>query len=246
MTYNGNGSNVSEILDIARENFIEGRYAEAETLLQQVLLRDNRNPEVFQMLATIYYDKGKFNKAVRTFKRALEIDPSYTDASVGLSIILNDIGRYEEGKEVFAEAQAILDKDKTKDDPFIDDMIGRKHDELGDLYFENKRFDEALEQYYKARILLDDKTPLALKVVSTYLELDQSKKAQKELLTTIEQYPHFLEGRLMLGRMYFDEGKTISAVEMWESVLLRDPDNSEARRYLKAAEKSSLSPNELY
>ena len=64
------------------------------------------------MLATIYYDKGQFSKAIKTFKRALEIDPTYTDASVGLSIILNDLGRYEEGKEVFQKAQKLLDERK--------------------------------------------------------------------------------------------------------------------------------------
>ena len=88
------------------------------------------------MLATIYYDRGKFNKAIKTFKRALEIDPSYTDASVGLSIILNDLGRYEEGQEVFEVAQKVLEEKKKKNDPFIDKLIAQKHEELGDIYFD--------------------------------------------------------------------------------------------------------------
>ena len=243
MTYANTDSR--EILDLAREHFIEGRYSEAETLLQQALLQNGRNPEIFQMLATIYYDKGKFNKAVKTFKRALEIDPTYTDASVGLSIILNDIGRYEEGREVFNEAQAILDRNKKKEDPFVDDMIGKKHDELGDLYFDNERYEEALEQFYKAKNLVDEKTPISLKIVKCYQELGNRQRAQKELISIIEEYPHFLEGRLMLGKMYLQEGRTINAVEMWESVILRDPDNSEARRLLQSAEQSRVAENEL-
>ena len=80
-----------QLIDEARESFIEGDYKIAEPLLNQPTLLHSKNPEVFQMLATIYYDQGKFNKAIKTFKKALEIDPSYTDAAVGLSIILNDI-----------------------------------------------------------------------------------------------------------------------------------------------------------
>src|SRR4051812_25935432 len=100
--------NLGELIETAREYFIAGDYKRAEPLLQQGLLQNNRSPELFQMLATIYYDQGKFSKAIKTFKRALEIDPTYTDASVGLSIILNDLGKYDEGRKVFEEAQQAL------------------------------------------------------------------------------------------------------------------------------------------
>jgi tetratricopeptide (TPR) repeat protein len=86
-----------------------------------LLQRPQKNPEVFQMLGTIYYDQGKFNKAIKTFQRALEIDPSYTDASVGLSIILNDIGRYDEGKKVFQDAKKLIDLRSGRADPYIDE-----------------------------------------------------------------------------------------------------------------------------
>lgn len=101
---------IDEMLAEARENFVDGNYKVSEPILNQLILQNTRNPEVYQMLATIYYDKGQFNKAIKTFKRALEIDPAYTDASVGLSIILNDLGKYEEGKQVFQEAQKLLDR----------------------------------------------------------------------------------------------------------------------------------------
>jgi len=109
-----------DMLAEAREYFIDGNYKMAEPILQQMLLQNTRNPEVYQMLATIYYDKGQFSKAIKTFKRALEIDPTYTDASVGLSIILNDLGKYDEGKQVFVDAQDQLERKTGKNDPFID------------------------------------------------------------------------------------------------------------------------------
>ena len=76
-----------QLIEEARSAFIEGDYATAEPILNQPTLLNSKNPEVLQMLATIYYDQGKFNKAIATFKRALEIEPGYTDAAVGLSII---------------------------------------------------------------------------------------------------------------------------------------------------------------
>jgi len=119
---------MEDMLQEARESFIEGNYKVAEPLLNQMLLQSTKNPEVYQMLATIYYDKGQFNKAIKTFKRALEIDPTYTDASVGLSIILNDLGRYDEGKQVFQEAQKLLDRKSGKVDSYIEEKLAAKHE----------------------------------------------------------------------------------------------------------------------
>src|SRR5882672_8810217 len=133
-----------EMLAAAREYFKENKYALAEPLLNQLILKNAKSPEVFQMLGTIYYDQGKFNKAIRGFKRALELEPTYTDASVGLSIILNDIGKYEEGRKVFEEARSLLNKQSANEDPYINEKFSIKHDELGEMYFSHGRFKEAL------------------------------------------------------------------------------------------------------
>src|SRR5262245_41020727 len=139
-----------EMLTEARDLFTKGHLKQAEVILQEIILINNKTPEVFQMLATIYYDQGQFKKAIRFFRRALEIDPTYTDASVGLSIILNDLGRYDEGKKVFEEAQTALDeRKKRQNDPFMEEKIAIKHAELGEIYFQYKRFNEAIEQFFK-------------------------------------------------------------------------------------------------
>ena len=53
-----------QLIDEARAAFIEGDYQTAEPILNQPTLLNSKNPEVLQMLATIYYDQGKFNKAI--------------------------------------------------------------------------------------------------------------------------------------------------------------------------------------
>ena len=47
------------------------------------------------------------------FKKALEIDPHFTNASIGLSVILNDLGRYEEGREIFEKAYTLMKQKKS-------------------------------------------------------------------------------------------------------------------------------------
>ncbi len=232
---------IAELLETTREHFREGNYRVAESLLQQLLLSDGKNPEVFHMLATIYYDQGKFNKAIRTFRRALEIDPMFTDASVGLSIILNDLGRYEEGKKVFIEAQEALARKSTSVDTYAQEKLALKHDELGELYFQYKRFDEALEQYHRALELSTRKPELKMKIVECYLRRNQgsdSVQAMRELTSLTNEYPTFSPARLKLGLMYYNSRQPVAAIEHWETVLLRDPEHPVALKYLQMAQQT--------
>jgi cytochrome c-type biogenesis protein CcmH/NrfG len=225
-----------EMLVSAREYFRDNKYNLAEPILNQLILKNAKSPEVFHMLGTIYYDQGKFNKAVRAFRRALELEPTFTDASVGLSIILNDIGKYEEGRKVFEEARELLARQTAQDDPYVNEKFSIKHDELGEMYFHHARFKDALDQYYKALALSSRKPELTLKVVECYMRLDESDKALKELRGLVKEYPGFLSARIRLGRILFDIGDVQNAIEQWEAVVERDRTHAEAQRLLRQAQ----------
>ena len=188
------------------------------------------------MLGTIYYDQGKFNKAIRSFRRALDMDPAFTDASIGLSIILNDLGRYEEGRKVFEEAQLMLSKQNAETDPYINEKLSIKHDELAELYLQYQRPKEALEQYYKALSLSARVPEITMKIVDCYVALEDRDRAIKELNDLIRQYPNFLGARIKMGRISFEQGEVIEAIEAWEAVLARDPEHAEAKRLLRQAQ----------
>lgn len=229
-----------DMLSEARHYFIEGNYRMAEPILNQMLLQNTRNPEVYQMIATIYYDKGQFNKAIKTFKRALEIDPTYTDASVGLSIILNDLGRYDEGKQIFVDAQDKLEKKTGKTDPFVDEKLASKHEELADLYYQYKRYNEALEQLLKAQRLSSRKAEITMRIAEVFVQLNQTDKAIKDLKNLIREYPHLTPARLKLGIIYYNSNKIAEATEQWENILLREPQHTEAKRYLRMAQVAGI------
>lgn len=229
-----------ELVDEARDQFINGHYHLAEPLLQQAILKNERDPEIYHMLATMYYDRGQFNKAIRTFKKALEIDPTFTDSSVGLSIVLNDLGRYDEAKEIFVEAETHLEKSKNATDPYIEQKLAQKHRELGDLYYQYQRFDEALEQYYKAKKLGTEKTQFTMKIADCLIKTQRIQKAIQELQLLLREYPQANEARLKLGTIYYQMNRTYEAVEEWEKILIRDPGNLEAKKYIQLAKEAGI------
>lgn len=233
------------MLEAAREYFKENKYSLAEPILNQLILKNAKSPEVFHMLGTIYYDQGKFNKAIRAFRRALELEPTFTDASVGLSIILNDIGKYEEGRKVFIDAKELLAKQAASDDPYVNEKFSIKHDELGEMYSQHGRPKEALEQYYKALALSSRKPELTMKIVEAFLQLGSPEKALKELRALIREYPGFLSARVRLGKILYDGGDVEGAVEQWEATTHRDPEHGEAQRLLRQAQALTQKPMEM-
>ena len=235
--------NSEELFQTAQEYFNEDNFAFAEPLLNQLLLRGGAKAECHYMLATIYYDKGKFSKAIASFKRSIEIDPSFTDASVGLSVILNDLGRYEEGGEVFAQAQSVLDKQNSKNDPYVNEKLAFKHEELAELYLKYKRYDESLEQLYKALQLTTKKSDVRLKIADIFYSMGQPTKVISELKLIIKDDRDYLPAKLRLGDLYYEMKQITLAVAQWEQILRKHAGHPLALKRLEQANQSSMTFN---
>ena len=235
----------ADMLLTAKENFISGNYKLAEPMLKQLLLVKNRDPEVYQMLATIFYDQGKFKRAIKTFKRALEIDPGYTDASIGLSIILNDIGKYDEAKNVFEDAREFLDKKKSKLDSYAEEKISQKHFELGEMYSNYKMFKEVIEQYQSALRFANEPSEIVVRIADAYVANREAEKAVKFLHKHLDEFPTANPVRVKLGLIYYNGNRILEAAEEWEKVLKFDPKHSDAKSYLKLAQNIKVTERPL-
>ena len=189
--------------------------------------------EVWHMIAVILYDRGRFTKAIKTFRRALEIDPTFTDASVGLSIILNDLGRYEEGRKVFQDAQGALNRKSFDQDSMLKERLASKHHELADMYLSHKRWDDALDQYRQALAILPGKVDLRLKVVEALAAKGELGQAFKEIRQIVQEQPANHTARLKFGFMLYQAKRVADAIDQWETILLRDPDHPQAKEYMR-------------
>lgn len=224
-----------DLIQEARVYYQKRNFRMLDPLLQQMMAQNHQSPEVYQMQANLYIYKGQFTKAIRCFKQALEIDPTYADASIGLSVLYNDIGKYEEARQVYEEAEKHLQKQKEISDPSTHEKLASKHEELADLYLQSKKYPEALEQLGLALHWTQRKAEVILRMADIYLKLGQEGRAVKELRQLILQHPDFVGAKVKLGLIYYSQNKVREAIEQWESVLLRDPQNSEVQRYLRRA-----------
>ena len=98
-----------KVYERARVTFEEGKIIEAERLFLKLLEGHPKGyADIYNKLGIITYQKGNPEGATDYFKRALEINPRYTEASLNLTIALNDLGRYDEAGETFSRAAHVV------------------------------------------------------------------------------------------------------------------------------------------
>jgi len=239
-----------ELLRKGKAAFDKGSYKLAQAILSELVEVDDKNSEAFFYLANIFHTSGEIGKAIKAFNKVLQLDPHHTDAAISLSILYNDIGRYEDAKKVFEKAHERVKSGPKKgsliDDTHVNKKFALKHEELAELYLTYGRHDEALFEYNKSVGLDPDNLDLRVKVAKVYAKKGFVSKAFEELRKLKNEQPGYAPARLALGILHYGNGNILEAQGEWQNILSKNPDHSEAKMYLnlsRAATETSLEIN---
>ena len=212
-------------------------FAQAESLIKQKLEAEPSSADAHYLLGVLHYFQGNIPQTVDNLKRALSLDPRHTDAAICLSVLFNDIGKYEDAKKVFESANQSVAHRKTSTDLGIDKKFAVKHLELADLYFRYRRFDEAIEEYGKAALLDPSHLDIRIRRAKAYAKKGFVTRSIQELQQLKAENSKFVPARIQLGLLYYSQGNALDAELEWEAVLAEQPDHPEALAYLQMSRK---------
>ncbi|MHB8482484.1 MAG: tetratricopeptide repeat protein [Nitrospiria bacterium] len=100
-----------DILKEAIQLYEEKKFSEAEPLFLSLLKEDVKGyADIHNKLGLIAHQQGNLKKAAEFFEKALKINPKYTECSLNLAVTYNDMGLFDEAKEVFNKALHIVQK----------------------------------------------------------------------------------------------------------------------------------------
>lgn len=207
-------------------------FAEAEQIIDERLKREPGSADAHYLAGVCHYFQGRLKPSIDELKRSLALDPRHTDSAICLSVLLNDIGQYEEAKKVFELANQSVVHKRQGEDIGIDRKFAVKHLELADLYFRYRRYDQAIEEYSKAALL--DPTTLEIRIrrAKAFAKKGFLTRAMQELQQLKHENPRFITARIQLGLLHYSQGNLLDAELEWESIEQVDPSNREARAYL--------------
>lgn len=219
--------------------FEEGRLDEAEKTFEKILKKSKKGyADIFNRLGQICSEKGLLERAAGYFQDALNINPRYTDASLNLTITLNELRRFDEAEKVFSRAKKIILKERDSLDPFIQGKLANEHAKLGDSYYELGRFDHALEEYRKALNLKPNFADIHTKIGITLRDRGDLEQAVHAFEKAKVVNPDYVPAHVHLGLTYYTMGEKEMAQKEWKTVKSLDPSNRAVDVYLKLAKKT--------
>lgn len=232
----------------ARECFNQGKFREAQKIIAEIVEAGEAPVEAYFLLANIFHMKGEIGKAIKAFRKVLRMDPNHTDAAISLSVLFNDIGKYEDAKKIFEQANARVKNKSSNSELLEDNHINKKfaikHYELADLYMTYNRYDDALFEYNKTVGLNPNNLEARIKIAKVYAKKGFMGKAFDELRQLKNEHPDHMPARIALGVLHYGNGNILEAQTEWEKVLAKEPNHPEAGMYInlsKTATETSLS-----
>jgi len=198
----------------------EGRLDLAIDTIKQAIKLDPKNAFFYKGLGTAYAAKQKWNDAIEAYRKALDLNPYFSDVrnDLGTSLVLS--GKREEGKKEFIT----LYSDPTNPTP---EMTARN---LGWCYFEEKNYTEALSWYRTAISRAKNYPDAYLGAGDSLLGLGKLDEAIQILEQGQRELSDDAQINLALGEVYLKAGRLSEARQKLETAARRDPSGISGRR----------------
>jgi len=220
--------------------FEAGEYGEAETLLLQVLDRDTTYANVYHMLGVIASFRGASQRAVDLFRRALTLNPQYSEAQMNLAITLADMGAYDVAAVEVGKLHAREPGDTDRPGPGILGKLANAHADLARKYHALGMYAEAVGEYDKALGLCPNFPDIHNRRAASCRELRDYAGAKASLMRALELNPRYVEAYVNLGQVHRQMGHRAEAIAAWQRALELNPAHPLARMYLAQAAASRV------
>lgn len=229
-----------QLIDQAKSYYDKKAYTKSYEILEQILAENPSCADAHFLCGNIMHIKGQLGKAIKSFKQVLALNADHTDAAISLSVILNDIGKYEEAQKVFESANQKVKKENSGiQDPHINHKFSSKHFELAEMYFAYNRYDEALFEYNKASALNPENFDIRVKIAKVYSKKGYISKSIEVLKELKSESPSYTPAKVALGLIHYGSGNILEAQSEWQNALNSDPNNEQLKMYLKLSQSAT-------
>jgi Tfp pilus assembly protein PilF len=191
----------------------EGRVDLALEEFKKAVKEDGKNPFVQKGLGLAYSAKREWKPAIAAFRRALELNPYYSDVRNDLATALIGSGDREAGKKEFLAAFS----DPTNPTP---EVSARN---LGQAYYEEKNYAEALNWFRTSVNRNKSYSDGYLGVADALAATGQTEEALAQLEAAAKEIPDDPALQLALGQALHRAGRFAEARARLEDVVRKDP-----------------------
>lgn len=227
---------LKELIAIGKQYFDNKQYTQAESYLKRVMEKSGRFADVLNMLGVISHVEGRFASAIDYFREALEINPRYTEATLNLAVLYNDLGQYAEAKKLYGKLKGTPGHAQTQIEPVLRGKLSNLHADIGDIYRSIGLYSHSIEEYKKALHLNPGYFDIRTKLGQALRENGAAEESLKELKGVLRADKKYSPALIQLGITYYTMNKVGDAKKCWKEALEKEPDNEYARMYLRLSD----------
>jgi len=175
--------------------------------------RHPKNQNVMVLLGAAYVGNDRYKDGIKTFKKAIKINPDLPEAAQELCSAYRDLGKYREAVEWGKRAVQ------------LDPKYADAHLVLGKVYFFQKEFEKALVEFQKA-VELDPESSNAWSDLSGIKkELNRPEEAIHAAKKALTINPENQDALINLANAQVDTENIDKAIKNYRQVLQINPEN---------------------
>jgi tetratricopeptide (TPR) repeat protein len=178
---------------------------------QNAASQELREAEQTYQAGVSYYDSGEYEKAVETFKRALQLSPNSAESYYHLGMAYGSLGRYREAIEAYKSAIQV------KQD------YAAAYYNLGHAYGNLKKYENAIRAFRLAIQYEPDKIDAYTALANAYFDSGKEEKAIDTFEAAIRRKPDNPYAYYNLGLLYFPGLSPARAIDAFTQAIIRDP-----------------------
>lgn len=209
------------------EHSREKIYKEAIQQFNKALSNNPRAAEALKGLAHVYTMQGRFDEAIATQQRAVELEPELAAAYSGLGLIWFKKAQTTKNEDEYEHALLAYRK-ALEVEP--DSPEAWQH--LGNIAFQLSRFHEAQEAFEKLLSLGINNPKIHLGLARVYLRQGMVRQTVHHYKQVVSSDPDLAEPYYILGVIAVREGRLDEGAENLNAALNRQPNMADAHYYL--------------
>jgi tetratricopeptide (TPR) repeat protein len=218
---------------LGRKHFERGDVEEAIVQFTEFIQTRKGFADVHYMLGVLLERKDDKASAARSLRKALRINPAYTEAMLALANVYEQEGDFERSQEIAERARTLASPSDGTLDATTRGKLANLQAALGDAYAEAGDLREAIEAYSKALDHCPTFHDIRFRLGISLREAGLPGRALAEFSRVLRANPGFAEASVQRGLTLYTLGRTNEAVAEWETLLARDPEREDATMYLR-------------
>ena len=167
-----------------------------------------------------YYQEGKYDVAIREFKRAVSMSPQSENAVTAYDFLATAFVKVGDNNGAIKAYQSALRLAPNQED---------LHQKLGNIFFDQGNADQAIEEFKKAVHLDPTSTANLYSLGQAYLAKGSLNDARAQFEKIIRLAPEEYGGFYGMGQAYYQAGEYEKAIEQFEKVITLKEDFLSAR-----------------